>query len=86
MSEDMSTDDALALIPANYRFYKVDASIEGRFSAMLTLTGTDREDWFVVGEVTDASGRDIRPKLYAYGISNSLSGAIIAAVKDVSNV
>lgn len=78
-------DEALASIPANYRLYTVDASIEGRFRVMLVLTGQDRQDWFDVGEVLDKSGRDIRPSLYQSGVGPTLAAAIMAAVKEASD-
>lgn len=72
----------LGKVPENYRLYKIDASIEGRYVVMFTLKGQDREDWFTQGEVLDNTGKDVRPQLYLSGLGTTFTEAIAAALKE----
>ena len=80
----ITVEAALAGIPANYRLYTIDASIEGRVRVDLALQRQDRDDWFDHGEVLDATGRDVRPALYVSGVAITLPFAIIRAIKECS--
>ena len=85
MNQDQTTTDAAILaIPANYRLYTADASIEGQVRAMLALTGQDREDWLAMGESLDAAGRDLRPQLYVSGVGPTLAAAILKACGEIN--
>lgn len=70
-------------VPKPYRFYTSDCSIEGRGSVLLTLTGQEKDDWFLQGEVLDAMGNDLRIPLFVSGQGKTFEEAFYDAIDKI---
>lgn len=75
----------MADIPDNYRIYSADCSIDGRCRVMLVLCGDDYKDWFLLPEVYDQAGNDLRPPLYLSGTAPTIKEAINLALENLND-
>jgi len=67
----------------DYRLYKLDASIEGRFQIWFTLYGEAWSNWFLQGETLDNTGKDIRQDLYIVESGDSIDEAMAKIKKEI---
>ena len=68
----------LPVLPDGWRLYKLDCSIDGRANCMISLTGEDREAWFLY----DENMRDKFP-LYISAVAPTPRAAMIAAIAQI---